>query len=134
MDVVREEVRKCIDKELEHACKKFSMFSTLHEAYAVTLEEMQEAEEELNNVKRFMDLEWKQIRLNNSELSCCQASRVKYAAERLAIEAIQVAAMAQKTIDSQKSLEKHSCKNCKHPACQYVGNGDGCCGNYVLEG
>ena len=95
MNAITDDIRDAIEKELISANEKFPMFSSMHEGIAVLFEEYQEASEELDNVKRYMDMAWHQIRLNNTQLALSQATRIKYAAERLAIEACQVSAMAE---------------------------------------
>ena len=53
-------------------------------------------------MKKFFDLMWKQIRLDSPEIATQHASRLKFAAQRLAVEAVQVAAMAEKFIRLKK--------------------------------
>lgn len=102
MNVIHNEIRDVIEKELVSACEKFPMFASLHEASAVIFEEYQEAREELEDCLRFFDLAWQQIRLNNSALALNHITRMKYASERLAIEACQMSAMCEKAIQSER--------------------------------
>ena len=104
MNVVKQDVEKLVRKELESANQRFPMFRSDHEGAAVILEEIEEAQEDMNNVQdNFLDL-WKSVK-RNSEPEY-HAESVYICAVSLAIEAIQVAAMAQKFIDSQKEREK----------------------------
>lgn len=107
MNSVKEDVEKLVKKELESANQKFPMFHSDHEGAAVICEEIQEAEYEFECIKdRFQEL-WRSVKCNmspewNYEINTVIVNR----ATNLACEAIQVAAMAQKFIDSQKEREK----------------------------
>lgn len=107
MNAVKQDVEKLVQKELESANQRFLMFRSDHEGAAVICEEIQEAEYEFECVKdRFREL-WSSVKCNMSsewisEINTVIANR----AVNLACEAIQVAAMAQKFIDSQKEREK----------------------------
>lgn len=101
MNAIQNEIRDAIEKEIESACERFPMFASLHEACAVIFEEYQEAREELEACLRFFEMAWEQVRLNNSRLALNHITRMKYAAERLAIEACQMSAMCEKAIQSE---------------------------------
>lgn len=103
MDVIHEDIKACIQKELNAANEKYPLFSSLHEAYAVMLEEYEESAEELEEVKKYLDLAWNQIRLNLNRNASSHIGRLALAAERLAIEACQLSAMAEKAIQSERS-------------------------------
>ena len=105
MNAVKQDVEKLVQKELKSANQRFPMFRSDHEGAAVILEEIEEAQEDMNNVQdNFLDL-WKSVK-RNSEPEY-HAESVYICAVSLAIEAIQVAAMAQKFIDGQKESEKN---------------------------
>ena len=99
MNAVRKDVESLLQKELDSANKKFPLFHSPHEGYSVILEEVQEAEEELKAVQTDVDNMWVGVKANNIG-SFAFASGLKENAIKLACEAIQVAAMAQKFIDS----------------------------------
>ena len=107
MNSVKQDVEKLVQKELESADQKFPVFHSSYEGAAVIFEEIQEAEYEFECVKdRFQEL-WRSVKCDMSsewisEINTVIANR----AVNLACEAIQVAAMAQKFIDSQKEREK----------------------------
>lgn len=101
MNAIQEEIRGAIDKELTAAMQKHPPFASLHEAYGVIREELSEALEEFADCERFFDMAWKQIRINHTETALQHISRLKDAAERLAIEACQVSAMCKKAIKSE---------------------------------
>ena len=102
MDAVKKEVEDLVYIELENANRKFPMFSSTHEGYAVILEEVEEASECLGNVNIALSEVWSQIKMNATIEYDIDA--LKCEAINLAVEAIQVAAMAQKFIDSKTKL------------------------------
>lgn len=107
MNAVKQEVEKLVQKELESANQRFPMFRSDHEGAAVIVEEIQEAEYEFECIKdRFQEL-WRSVKCNMSSEWKAEINEViAKRAINLACEAIQVAAMAQKFIDSQKEREK----------------------------
>lgn len=102
MNVITEEIRAAAVKELAAAMEKHPHFSSLHEAYGVIKEELDEATEELADCERFFGMAWKQIRVDCPELALQHISRLKDASERLAIEAVQVSAMCIKATNSER--------------------------------
>lgn len=106
MNVISNDIKALVSKELTAASEKHPLFASLHEAYAVICEEVDEAREECNEVEKFMALAWKQVRKDNPKLTLEHISRVKDAAIRLAAEAVQVAAMCEKAaMSDQKTTE-----------------------------
>ena len=107
MNAVKQDVEKLVHKELESSNQKFPMFRSDHEASAVICEEIQEAEYEFEFIKdRFQEL-WRAVKCDMSSEWISEINTViMNRAVNLACEAIQVAAMAQKFIDSQKEREK----------------------------
>lgn len=106
MNAVKEDVELLVQKELESANKKFPMFHSDHEGYAVLKEEVEEAETDLMNIKDVLSVLWRYIKRNVEVPKKRQAELVKMCAIELAVEAIQVAAMAQKFIDSRREANK----------------------------
>lgn len=107
MDAVRADVEKLVDKELESANQRFPMFRSDHEGAAVICEEIQEAEQDLKMAKSLFEDLWNAVKRNESpNFLANQLLRLNGVAIRLSCEAIQVAAMAQKFIDSQKEGKK----------------------------
>lgn len=99
MDAVREDVIKLVDKELESANSKFPPFHSAHEGYAVMQEEVEEAQDEIDWCKIKLECAWIIIK-NDEDASLQEVEFLKEFAIQGAIELIQVAAMAQKFIDS----------------------------------
>ena len=96
MNVTRPIIEHCVDVELEAARKEHEEFYSLHEAYAVTLEEVQEADEEMDAVKYYADVFWSCVKDDNAECADKQLKHIEDCAVNLAAEAVQVAAMARK--------------------------------------
>lgn len=101
MEELLKDVGILVDKELIEANKTNGQtFIDKHQGYAVILEEVQEAEEELERVKQKLKFVWGATRRNEYPKRAIEMLR--YSAKLLACEAIQTAAMAQKFIDSFK--------------------------------
>lgn len=106
MNAVKSDVEKLVQKELVSANQRFPMFRSDHEGAAVISEEIEETKDELIGVEYEFENLWRNVK-NNYEIGCSErAENISIRAVRLACEAIQVAAMAQKFIDSQKEREK----------------------------
>lgn len=104
MNTIKSDVEKLVQKELESANQRFPMFRSDHEGYAVLKEEVEESKQALVNAETYLNLLWLGVKGNLVHERNIQY--LKRYAEDLACEAIQVAAMAQKFIDSQKAREK----------------------------
>lgn len=55
MNVIENDVRALVDKELTAANERFPQFRSQHEGYAVILEEFDEAKEQLEAAELFLD-------------------------------------------------------------------------------
>ena len=97
---IRPAVEKLAEMERQDANRKFPLFHSMHEGYAVLLEEVEEAREALTRTEISLSALWAHIRDNNAGRALEFAGRVREHALDLAVEAVQVAAMAQKFIDS----------------------------------
>lgn len=104
MNAVKSDVEKLVQKELVSANQRFPMFRSDHEGAAVIFEEVEEAKDELKSIKSVFEELWYTVKSNEDNEPW--VSRIKEYSINLACEAIQVAAMAQKFIDSQKEREK----------------------------
>lgn len=104
---IRPAVEKLAEMEKQDANRKFPLFHSLHEGYAVLLEEVEEAREALTRTEISLSALWAHIRDNNAGRAPEFAGRVREHALDLAVEAVQAAAMAQKLIDSMKKEDHH---------------------------
>ena len=101
MIVCQDEIRDAIEHELVAANEIHPLFVSLHESYAVILEELEEAEEQLELCKTQLELAWERIRSDNITPALITMRSIERAAEHLAEEACQVSAMAIKAQQSE---------------------------------
>lgn len=96
-------IEKLINKGLQEANKKFPLFSSWHEAYAVILEEVEEAREEVSMMGE-LEIEslWINIRSKKARESdrLTDIDEIRGYAVRAIEELIQVAAMCDKAVMS----------------------------------
>lgn len=106
MNKALEKLPLLVAKELEAANVKFPPFRSLHEGYAVMLEEVEETREALIDVELHMKKLWQDVRFDNDYYVESHVSNISNYAQLVAAEAIQVAAMAKKMlayIDSERT-------------------------------
>lgn len=85
--------------ELEHKTivdKYGDGYTSMHEGYAVLKEEIEEAEEALQDVKKHLDWAWLAVREDERKLFGSEILRVEHYAKQLAAEAVQVAAVCRR--------------------------------------
>ena len=90
--------------ELRDANQHYPLFASNHEAHGVILEELQETNEELEFAAGRLKCAWHSTRQN----STCETyfKSMKEYSMNAAYEAIQLAAMCQKAIDSERERKK----------------------------
>ena len=99
MDEIKQKIYELTEMELKAANEKFPLFASSHEAYAVIFEEFDEAREELEMVEYSLDKFWTEVKENESqEVKNKRLTRIYENAVKLAVEAIQTAAIARKGI------------------------------------
>lgn len=99
MDAIKQKIYELTETELKAANEKFPLFASSHEAYAVIFEEFDEVREELETVEYSLDKFWTEVKENASpEIKNKRLTRIYENAVKLAVEAIQTAAMARKGI------------------------------------
>ena len=99
MNAVENQVWELVAVELEAANKQFPQFHSQHEGYAVILEELQEAKEQLDDIERHIGYAWNIIRDNRKAGSMIETIGTR--AVWAACEAIQVAAMCRKFVEME---------------------------------
>lgn len=111
MNAVKKDVEELVVKELNSANEQFPLFASLHEGYAVMLEEVEEVKEALESIDYYKVKLWEAIKQNIQVNALTEAKIIKTLATHLACEAIQVAAMAEKMIVSERKRnekERHN--------------------------
>lgn len=103
MKELKAQVEKLTEEEAERSMIKFSLFNSTHEGYAVLLEEIEEQQEESRLIECYSKILWDEVKRNANKFDIAETLEViKERATLSASEAIQVAAMAQKFINSFK--------------------------------
>ena len=99
MNVVENDIRALVDKELAAANERFPQFHSAHEGYAVIQEEVDELKEDMNRINGRTACLWDMVRFNNN----CEELvwRIYDNAINAACEAIQVAAMCKKFLEME---------------------------------
>ena len=103
MNAVLNKLPALVQEEKAAANQVHGPFASLHEGYAVLLEEVTETAEALNQVQYHTDQLWEAIRGDADHLADMAAARIEGWAVSVAAEALQVAAMAQKLQDYGRS-------------------------------
>lgn len=104
------EVIECIDSEYGRASEKFgSTNNSDHESYAIILEEVEEAQQELSYLKGDLSALWSSVKMNSSdEHKLNECSAVERTALLAACEFIQVAAMAKKAAITIRTRQENA--------------------------
>ena len=111
MDFVKDDVKRLTEKELEEANKRFPLFSSPHEAWAVLREEMAEVETERYMLDSYVENRlWNEVR-KNLEIHKEDLEEVYIMAVNMAVESIQVAAMIKKIELSKSRWEEAGSKH-----------------------
>lgn len=108
------EIERLATVELERANKKFPLFASDHEGYAVILEEFQESEEEVNRARFRLNRLWESVRADEAQTE--YARHIRERMLKAAAEAIQTAAMCEKFIQSQEERKYGDNKQCNRKA------------------
>lgn len=108
--MIDEGLRKAVDtlswEELQRANKIHPQFTDMHHGYAVIKEEVEECEEALEMIQLHSNYLWNNVRTDNLDGFKAETVIIKRYAIELALEAIQVAAVAQKLMNMLEMEEK----------------------------
>lgn len=100
MNICENEIRDAVEVELIAANENHPPFASLHEAYAVTLEELEEATTELMLCNGYIHEVWGCTKDDDIKGALEAFEKLKHTSQRLAQEACQVSAMAIKAEQS----------------------------------
>ena len=103
MNVVENDVRILVGKELAAANERFPQFHSAHEGYAVIQEEADELKEATDKVIGRMVSLWARVKYGNDPERLLQM--ISEDAVNAAVEAIQVAAMCKKFLEMEEMLK-----------------------------
>ena len=102
MEELLDEVEQAMKNELGRANKKHPLFNSLHQAYGVIAEELDEAKESFKYAEEAFDKFFMCMRKDHYNSACDYLEDIRASAIDCAAEMVQVAAMAKKAIDSIK--------------------------------
>lgn len=100
MDKILEKMEDAAEAERNRIVQKKGFYHTPHEGYAVLLEEVEEAHEEMESLGADMKSFWRMIREDNDTEAANIADMMYQDAIRGAAELIQVAAVCKKFMES----------------------------------
>ena len=98
MNAVKSQIAGLVSEELERAKEAHEDFHSLHEGYAVLLEEIDESRDEIQIIQADAAALWRCVKNDNALEAKLALVEIEDAAVRLAAEAVQVAAMARKAV------------------------------------
>lgn len=114
MEELLDEVERTMKNELARANKKNPLFNSLHQAYGVLAEEIDEARESFKYTEEAFDKFFMCMRKDHYRSAREYLEDIRAGAIDCAAEAVQVAAMAQKAIDSINAILKCDMSRGKH--------------------
>jgi hypothetical protein len=92
-----QKINEAVTLEIVNACKTYGAdYHSLHEGYAVLLEEVEEAEKELDYIKNHLAMIWDAVKIDDENEVKGNARIISLDAVNLAKEACQIAAVAKK--------------------------------------
>lgn len=93
-----EKINGLVQRELVEMCKKHNQekFNSFHEAFAVTKEEVEEADDEMDGVKADMKVLWNFIKQNETKCAVGLVNKINKSCIRAIQELIQVSACCAK--------------------------------------
>lgn len=98
-------INEVVVLELIRAVKTYGQnYHSNHEAYAVLLEEIEEAEEELNYIQNHMTMIWDAVKTDNDNEVKSNARIIALDAVELAKEAVQIAAVCRKILGDGENV------------------------------
>ena len=95
--IIKPLIQEAIEAELENARKEWGpKYNSTHEAYAVLKEEVEEAKDDLTIIQEDLGFLWTAVKGNSDKSFSASLKHIQQTALELAIEAVQIAAVAKK--------------------------------------
>ena len=92
-------INEAVALEIVNACKTYgSVYHSLHEGYAVLLEEIEETEKDLDYIKNHLAMLWDAVKADSESEVKTNARLMALDAVELAKEACQIAAVCRKIL------------------------------------
>ena len=99
-------VNELIQAEYKNACEQFGdKFHSLHEGYAVLLEEVEETEEEINDMSRWIAELWSMIKNDDSEDIESQLEWIEVSIINAIEELAQAGAVVRKILTTREGVK-----------------------------
>ena len=108
MEELIAEITTATDIELKRSNEKFPLFHSPHESYGVIAEEMQEMSDDNKELMRLFMTYFDNVCQNEATYQKVCLTSIRDTAIHMAAETCQVAAMAQKALDSMDAGYQHS--------------------------
>lgn len=103
MKKIRIGIERLADSELQRAIQEHPLFASDHEAESVLREEIEEATEDSAEIENQYYELWDAVRADDEQAAFEAANKIKHYAVYAAAELVQVAAMADKLVVSQRA-------------------------------
>lgn len=100
MDKILEKMEAAAEAEYEKILAKWGVFHRAHEGYSVLLEEVEEAQEEMESLREDMKAMWGKIREDAEDEAAGIAEEIYNDAMKCAAELMQVGAVCLRFINS----------------------------------
>lgn len=99
MNVVSDQVKELVQIEYRQAKKDHKPIASLHEGYAVLLEEVEETQEACDFLEEYTKLLWENVKRDEPEYADYNVKSIFDVAIETACEAIQVGAVCRRILD-----------------------------------
>ena len=93
------QLNAAVESELKNIRKVYGeQYHSLHEGYAILLEEIEEAEKDFDYIKNHCAMLWDNVKINDATTVKANARAIAFDAVELAKEAVQIGAVARKIL------------------------------------
>ena len=94
-------IKQAVCYELQNIVKEYGpVYASPHEGFAVLLEEVEEAEDDIKHIQVMIKELWESVKINF--ITDNELFRIRHTAEALAAEAVQVAAVCERFMETLK--------------------------------